>query len=57
MLHDFFDLRAVERLVFEQRFRDHFEFVAIGNELSFALVGIVDEPAHFLSICSAVASL
>ena len=49
MLDDLFDLRAVEGLVFEQRFCDGFECVAIRNERVLGqLIGVVDEPAHFL---------
>src|SRR6266481_1125439 len=32
VLHDFFDLRAVERLVFEQSFRNHFESLAMSRQ-------------------------
>src|SRR6476659_9486771 len=49
VLKDFFDLRAVQGLVLEQRFGDGFECVAIRNERVLGqLIGVVDEPAHFL---------
>jgi hypothetical protein len=47
VLDDLFDLRAVEGLVFEQRFGDCFECVAIGNERALGqLIGVVDQSAH-----------
>src|SRR4029450_4190367 len=49
VVDDLFDLRAVEGLVFEQRFCDRLEFVAVTNERVLGqLIGFVDEPAHFL---------
>src|SRR5437588_3110245 len=47
VLDDFLDLRAIERLVFEQRFRNDFQLVAVrGEHLLRVLVGVVDQLAH-----------
>ena len=49
MLEDLFDLRAVQGFVLEQRFCDCFKCVAISNKgVLGELIGVVDQPAHFL---------
>src|SRR5581483_3509965 len=44
---DFLDLSGVERLVFQQRFGDGFEFVAVFGEGFFGgLVSVIEKTAH-----------
>src|SRR5437588_3815176 len=48
VLDDFLYLDSIEGLVFEQSFRDNFQFVAVrGEHLLRVLISVVDKLAHF----------